>query len=86
MKSGLTRRADTCVWRAGYADAERKPYEFPITPADAIPRALAKAGVKASDVDYYEINEAFSVVGLVNMKVLPLFVYVSAFHGSVCFE
>lgn len=56
----------------GFADAEQKPLKFPTAPALAIPRALKNAGVDAKDVDYYEINEAFSVVALANMKLLNL--------------
>ena len=43
--------------------------EFTTTPAKVIPKALSRAKLTASDVDYYEINEAFSVVALANMKV-----------------
>jgi len=56
----------------GYADAERKPIEFPIAPALAIPKALKNAGIDAKQVDYYEINEAFSVVALANAKILDI--------------
>lgn len=55
-----------------YADAEQDPKWFTTTPAKAIPKALDKAGVAISDVDYFEFNEAFSVVGLANMKILGL--------------
>jgi acetyl-CoA C-acetyltransferase len=53
----------------GFADAEREPIEFPIAPADAMQRAYKHAGIKQSDVDFYEINEAFAVVALANAKV-----------------
>lgn len=53
----------------GYADASQAPMDFTTTPALAIPIALQRAKIDAKDVDYYEINEAFSVVALVNMKV-----------------
>lgn len=43
--------------------------EFTTTPAKAIPLAIKRAGISMEDVDYFEINEAFSVVSLVNMKV-----------------
>jgi acetyl-CoA acetyltransferase len=46
-----------------------QPIEFPTAPAHAVPRALAMAGLKASDIDMWEINEAFSVVVLANIKV-----------------
>lgn len=52
----------------GYGDAARLPVEFTIAPSDAVPRALAHAGVSQSDVQYHEINEAFSVVALANAK------------------
>ena len=42
------------------------------TPSLAVPKALDKAGLKTSDVDYWELNQAFSVVGLANMKILGL--------------
>ncbi len=55
-----------------YADAEQAPEWFTTTPAKAIPRAVEKAGLKMSDIEFYEINEAFSVVSLVNMQLLNL--------------
>ncbi len=56
----------------GYADAEQAPEWFTTTPSLAVPKAVAKAGLKMSDVDYYELNEAFSVVGLANIKLMNL--------------
>lgn len=56
----------------GYADAAQAPQEFTTAPALAIPKALAAAGVAPSQVDCYEINEAFSVVDLVNQRLLHL--------------
>jgi acetyl-CoA C-acetyltransferase len=56
----------------GWADAERAPIEFTIAPALAIPKALARAGIKVEDVDFWEINEAFAVVSLANMKLLNI--------------
>ena len=56
----------------GFADAEQAPEWFTTTPALAIPKALKNAGLEASDVDFYEINEAFSVVSLANNKLLNL--------------
>lgn len=56
----------------GYADAAQEPEWFTTAPAKALPKAIAKAGIKQEDVDYYELNEAFSVVGLANMKILGL--------------
>ena len=56
----------------GYADAEQAPEWFTTAPSKAIPRAIAKAGIKQSDINFYEINEAFSVVSLANNKELKL--------------
>jgi acetyl-CoA C-acetyltransferase len=56
----------------GFADAAHDPKWFTTAPAKALPNALKKAGVSLSDVDYFEFNEAFSVVGLANMKILGL--------------
>lgn len=56
----------------GFADAEQAPIEFTTAPSKAIPKALAAAGVDIKDVDYFEINQAFSVVSLANMKLLNL--------------
>jgi len=56
----------------GYADAEQAPEWFTTSPALAIPKAIAKAGLKDSDIEYYELNEAFSVVCLVNAQKLHL--------------
>lgn len=56
----------------GYADASQEPEWFTTTPAKAIPKALKKANIDAKQVEYYELNEAFSVVGLVNIKLLNL--------------
>lgn len=55
-----------------YADASQEPEWFTTAPAKALPKALDKAGITADDVDYFELNEAFSVVGLANMKLLGL--------------
>ena len=56
----------------GYADAAQEPKWFTTAPAKALPKALSKAGIAMKEVDYYEFNEAFSVVGLANMKLLGL--------------
>lgn len=56
----------------GYADAAQEPNKFTTTPSIAIPKALEKAGLVVADVDYFELNEAFSVVGLANSKILNL--------------
>ena len=55
-----------------YADAAHEPEWFTTAPAKALPKALNKAGITLQDVDYFEFNEAFSVVGLANMKILGL--------------
>ena len=55
-----------------YADAAQEPKWFTTAPAKALPIALEKAGLSKDDVDYYELNEAFSVVGLANTKILNL--------------
>jgi acetyl-CoA C-acetyltransferase len=47
----------------GYADAAQEPKLFTTSPAKAMPKALEKAGIAISDVDYFEFNEAFAVVG-----------------------
>lgn len=56
----------------GYADAEQAPEKFTTTPAIALPKAVAKAGLKMSDISFIELNEAFSVVALANMKLMNL--------------
>jgi acetyl-CoA C-acetyltransferase len=56
----------------GFADAEQAPEWFTTSPALAIPKALKNAGKTAADVDFYEINEAFSVVSLANNQLLNL--------------
>ena len=56
----------------GFADAATDPIWFTTAPAKALPKALDKAGVSIDKVDFFEFNEAFSVVGLVNMKILEL--------------
>ncbi len=56
----------------GYADAAHEPEWFTTAPAKALPKALDRAGVSIDDIDYFEFNEAFSVVGLANMKILGL--------------
>ncbi|XP_067950416.1 uncharacterized protein [Watersipora subatra] len=55
-----------------YADAATEPIDFPIAPALAIPKVLAMAGISKDDVTMWEINEAFSVVALANIKLLDL--------------
>ena len=55
-----------------YADAAQEPEWFTTAPAKALPKALAKANITIDDVEYFEFNEAFAVVGLANMKLLGL--------------
>ena len=55
-----------------YADAAQEPKWFTTSPAKALPKALAKAGLSVGDVDFFEFNEAFAVVGLANAKILEI--------------
>lgn len=56
----------------GYADAEQAPEWFTTSPSKAVPKAVAKAGLKMEDVEFFELNEAFSVVGLANCQLMNL--------------
>ncbi|MEP2935655.1 MAG: acetyl-CoA C-acyltransferase [Gilvibacter sp.] len=56
----------------GYADAAHEPKWFTVAPSKALPKALDRAGVSIDDIDFFEFNEAFAVVGLANMKLLGL--------------
>lgn len=56
----------------GWGEAARSPMDFTIAPSLAIPKALKHAGISYDDVDFYELNEAFSVVGLANAKICDL--------------
>ncbi|HET8885119.1 MAG TPA: acetyl-CoA C-acyltransferase [Salinimicrobium sp.] len=56
----------------GFADAASEPQWFTTAPAKALPKAIDKSGISLNDVDFFEFNEAFSVVGLANMKILGL--------------
>nr|QEY10153.1 acetyl-CoA acetyltransferase [Scutellaria barbata] len=56
----------------GYADAAQAPELFTTAPAIAIPKAISNSGLKASNIDFYEINEAFSVVALANQRLLDI--------------
>jgi acetyl-CoA C-acetyltransferase len=68
----------------GWGDAAHEPERFTTAPALAIPKAIKHAGLTDKDVDYYEINEAFSVVALANIKLLGLDAErVNVFGGSV---
>ena len=55
-----------------YADAEQSPEWFTTTPALAVPKAVTKAGLKMADIDFVELNEAFSVVGIANTQKMNL--------------
>ena len=55
-----------------YADAAQSPEWFTTAPSKALPKALAKVGLTVSDVDFFEFNEAFAVVGLANAQILGL--------------
>lgn len=55
-----------------YADAEQAPEWFTTTPAMAVPKAVAKAGLDMNQIDYVELNEAFSVVGIANIQKMKL--------------
>jgi acetyl-CoA C-acetyltransferase len=66
----------------GFADAEQDPKWFTTTPALALPKALQKAGLKKEDIDFFEFNEAFSVVGIVNTKILALDMNKVNVHGG----
>jgi acetyl-CoA C-acetyltransferase len=56
----------------GYADAEQEPTWFTTTPSIAVPVAVKRAGIQMTDLDYVELNEAFSVVGIVNTRKMNL--------------
>ncbi|XP_038887269.1 acetyl-CoA acetyltransferase, cytosolic 1 [Benincasa hispida] len=56
----------------GYADAAQEPEFFTTAPALAVPKAISHAGLEASQIDFYEINEAFAVVALANQKLLGI--------------
>jgi acetyl-CoA C-acetyltransferase len=66
----------------GYADASQEPELFTTAPAKAIPKALAKANIKIEDVDYFELNEAFSVVGIANCQLLNISSEKTNVHGG----
>jgi acetyl-CoA C-acetyltransferase len=68
----------------GYADAEQAPEWFTTAPAVALPKAIQKAGLKTEDIQYWELNEAFSVVGIENTKRLGISAEnVNVFGGAV---
>lgn len=55
-----------------FADAEQAPEWFTTTPSLAVPKAVEKAGLKLNEIDYFELNEAFSVVGIANIQKMGL--------------
>jgi acetyl-CoA C-acetyltransferase len=68
----------------GYGDAEQAPDDFTTSPSIAIPKAIAKAGLTLKDIEYFEINEAFSNVTMANTKLLGLDpAKVNVFGGAV---
>mgnify|MGYP006265621985 FL=1 len=67
-----------------YADASHEPEWFTTAPAKALPVALNKANLDINDIDYFELNEAFSVVGIANKRLLNIdFDRVNCFGGAV---
>jgi acetyl-CoA C-acetyltransferase len=66
----------------GYADAEQAPEWFTTTPALAVPKAVAKAGLQMSDINYWEVNEAFAVVGIENTRRMKLDASKVNVHGG----
>ena len=67
---------------SGFADAEQDPKWFTTTPSLALPKALLQAGIALNDVDYFEFNEAFSVVGIANTQLLNLDANKVNIHGG----
>lgn len=68
----------------GYADAEQEPEWFTTAPSVALPKAIQKAGLKTEDIQFWELNEAFSVVGIENTKRLGISAEnVNVFGGAV---
>ncbi len=66
----------------GFADAAQEPKWFTTSPAKALPLALKNAGVAQEDIDFFEFNEAFAVVGLANMKILGISDENTNVHGG----
>ncbi len=71
-EKALTLGLKPLAYIKGYADAAQEPKWFTTSPAKALPKALDKAGIALDAVEYFEFNEAFSVVGLANSKILGL--------------
>jgi len=71
-EKALTMGLKPLAYIKSYADAAQEPKWFTTAPSKALPKALDKVGLTVADVDYFEFNEAFSVVGLANAKILGL--------------
>lgn len=68
----------------GYDDAAVDPIDFALAPAKATDRLLKKLGMSMSDIEYHEINEAFSAVALANIKLMDLDINKVNVHGGAC--
>ena len=66
----------------GFGDAAQNPVDFTTTPSLAVPVALKQAGMDLTDVEYHEINEAFSVVALANMKLMSCETMLECYYCS----
>jgi len=84
MSAGEARRRGATAIAAirGYADAQHAPEWFTTAPSLAVPKAIEAAGFKAADMQLHEVNEAFSVVGLANAKILGLNLDTVNVHGG----
>jgi len=84
MSAGEARRRGATAIAAirGYADAQHAPEWFTTAPSLAVPKAIEAAGLKAADMQLHEVNEAFSVVGLANAKILGLNLDTVNVHGG----
>lgn len=82
MEEAVVRGLKPIARILGYADAQQAPEKFTTSPSKAIPLAISKAGLSAGDIDFYEINEAFSVVSLANNKLLDLDPSTVNVHGG----
>ena len=66
----------------GYADAEQEPKWFTTTPSIAVPKAVQRAGLQMENIDFFELNEAFSVVGIENIRRMKLDAAKVNVHGG----
>lgn len=84
MSAGEARRRGLSPIAAirGYADAQHAPEWFTTAPSLAVPIAIERAGLKAADMQLHEVNEAFSIVGLINSKLLGLNLDTVNVHGG----